>query len=165
MIPVASVIAALAILPVHYEDRSNPFKGAQLYTVAQAVASVSRDRDEAAFLIALGWHETKFSFRVHHGLCREFECDKGRAQSVWQIWKHSRSTEEWHGFVGISLDATKAAAGAALGHVRFAQRVCRGEPDPIVATFRAYNGSGCRMPIPGERDRVATFRRVRGKIG
>jgi hypothetical protein len=164
MIPVLSVAAALATLPIYHEDRANPYKGAQLHTVAEAVAAVSRDRDEAAYLIAIGHHETKLSFRVHLGVCRAFECDHGRALSPWQMHQNGRTTEEWHGFVGLSIDATKAAAGAALGHVRFAQRVCRGEPDPIVATFRAYNGSGCRMPIPGERDRVATFRRVRGRL-
>jgi hypothetical protein len=165
MIPLASVAAALAILPVNHEDSANPFKGAQLYTIAQAVAAASRDRDEAAFLLAIGYHETKFSFRVHLGICRAFECDHGDALSSWQMHQNGRSTEEWHGFVGLSFDNTKAAASAALGHVRFAQRVCRGEPDPIVATFRAYNGSGCRMSIPGERDRVTTFRRVRGRLG
>jgi hypothetical protein len=165
VIPVGAVSAALAALPIHHEDRANPFKGAQLHTVAQAVAAVSRDLDEAALLIAIGHHETKLSFRVHFGLCRAFECDRGRAVSPWQLWQNGRATEEWHGFVGISLDATKAAAGAAVRHVRFAQRVCRGEPEPIVATFRAYAGIGCRVPLKDERARLATFRAVRGRLG
>jgi hypothetical protein len=164
VIPVASVIAALAILPVYHEDRANPYKGAQLYTNARAIAAVSRSREEAAYLIAIGGHESGFSIRIQFGLCRSFECDGGRAVSPWQLHQNGRPLEEWHGFVGLSLDNARAAASAALQHIRFAQRVCRGEPDPIVATFRAYNGSGCRMPIPGERERVATFERVRAKL-
>jgi hypothetical protein len=165
MIHVVAVASALAALPVYREDLANPYKGAQLYTVAQAVAAVSRDLDEAALLIAIGDAETKFSFRVHLGLCRASECDRGRAQSSWQLWQNSRTTEEWHGFVGLSLESTKAAAGAAIRHVRFARRVCRGEPDPVVATFRAYAGLGCRVPLKDERTRLATFRAVRGRLG
>jgi hypothetical protein len=164
MIPVASVAAALAILPVYHEDRANPYKGAQLYTNARAIAAVSRSREEAAYLIAIGGHESGFSIRIQFGLCRSFECDGGRALSPWQLHQNGRSLEVWHGFVGLSLDATKAAAGAALQHVRFAQRVCRGESDPIVATFRAYAGRGCRSVLPGEGERVATFRSVMRKL-
>lgn len=164
MISIALVSAALADLPVYHEDRANPYKGAQLHTIAQAVASVSRTREEAAYLIAIGDAETKFSFRVHFGLCRAFECDRGRAQSPWQLWKNNRTTEEWHGFVGLSLDATKAAAGAALQHIRFAERACRYAPEPLVGTFRAYAGLGCDVPLKGERDRVATFNRVMRKL-
>jgi hypothetical protein len=165
VIPVASVASALAILPVFHEDRANPYKGAQLVTIARAVAAVSRDRDEAAFLLAIGHHESGHSFRIQLGICRAFECDRGRALSPYQLHSNGRPLDVWHGFVGLSLDATKAAAGAALQHVRFAQRVCRGEPDPIVATVRAYAGTGCRVPLKGERDRVATFRLVRSKLG
>jgi hypothetical protein len=164
VIPVASVAAALAILPVYHEDRANPYKGAQLVTVARAVASVSRTREEAAFLLAIGQHESGLSFRIHFGLCRSFECDRGKARGLFQSHRNGKSQEEWDGFVGLTLDATKASAGAALRHVRFAQRVCRGEPDPVVATFRAYAGRGCRSVLPGERDRAATFRAVMGKL-
>lgn len=164
MIPLAAVIAALAILPVFHEDRANPYKGAQLVTVARAVAAVSRSREEAAYLLAIGHHESGHSFRIHFGLCRGFECDRGRAVALYQLHQNGRTTADWHGFVGLSLDATKAAAGAALQHVRFAQRVCRGEPDPVVATFRAYAGRGCRVPLPGERDRLATFQAVMRKL-
>jgi hypothetical protein len=164
MLSVAAVSAALAILPVYHEDRANPYKGAQLVTVARAVASVSRTREEAAFLLAIGQHESGLSFRIHFGLCRSFECDRGRAASLFQLHQNGRATDAWHGFVGLSLDATKAAAGAALQHVRFAQRLCRGEPDPVLATFRAYAGRGCRSALPGERDRVATFNAVMRKL-
>jgi len=164
MISLAAVTAALATLPVYHEDRANPYKGAQLATVALAVASVSRTREEAAYLIAIGQHESGLSFRVHFGLCRSFECDRGKALSLWQLHANGRTDEIWHGFVGLSLDNTKAAASAAVRHVRFAQRLCRGEPDMIVATFRAYNGSGCRKPTPTERARVATFQAVMRKL-
>lgn len=164
MISIALVSAALADLPVYHEDRANPYKGAQLYTVAQAVASVSRTREEAAYLLAIGWHETKFSYRIQLGICRAFECDHGRALSPWQLHQNGRSEAEWHGFVGLTVDATAAAAGAALGHVRYAQRVCRDEPDPVLATFRAYAGRGCRSALPGERERVATFQAVMRKL-
>jgi hypothetical protein len=164
VIPVAAVAAALALLPVYREDVANPYKGAQLVTVARAVAAVARTREEAAFLLAIGHHESGHSFRIHFGLCRGFECDDGRSLSAYQLQQAGRSLEEWHGFVGLSLDATTAAAGAALRHVRFAQRVCRGEPDPVVSTFRAYAGLGCRVPLKGERDRVTTFERVRARL-
>lgn len=164
MISVASVAVALAALPVHHEDRANPYKGAQLVTVARAIASVAKTKDEAAFLLALGHHESGFSFRIQLGVCRAFECDKGRAQSPWQLWKNNRSTEEWHGFVGLSLEATKAAAGAALQHVRYAERACRYAADPVVGTFRAYGGLGCDVPLKGEKDRVQTFRAARARL-
>ena len=164
MISLAAISAALATLPVFHEDRANPYKGAQLVTVAKAVAAVSRTREEAAFLLAIGHHESGHSFRIQLGVCRSFECDRGKALGPYQIHRNGRSESDWHGFVGLSLEATKAAAGAALQHVRFAQRVCRGEPDPIVATFRAYAGRGCRNVLPGERDRVAPFQAVMRKL-
>lgn len=164
MIPVAAVSAALAILPVFHEDRANPYKGAQLYTVARAVASVARTREEAAFLLTLGHHESGFSFRVHFGICRQFECDHGRALSPWQMHRNGRTEDEWHGFVGLSLDATRGAAAAALQHIRYAERACKWAQDPIVGTFRAYAGRGCDRPVPGEQDRIATFQRVMRKL-
>lgn len=164
MISLAAISAALAILPVFHEDRANPYKGAQLVTVAKAVSAVSRSREEAAYLIAIGQHESGLSFRIHFGLCRGFECDRGKARGLFQNHQNGRSAEEWDSLVGLTLDATKASAGAALQHIRFAQRVCRGEPDPVVATFRAYAGRGCRSTLPGERDRVATFQAVMRKL-
>lgn len=164
MIPIAAVSAALAILPVFHEDRANPYKGAQMVTLARAIASVSKTKDEAAFLITLGQHESGFSFRVHFGICRQFECDHGRALSPWQMHKNGRTDDEWLGFVGLSLQATRGAAFAALQHVRFAERACRYSPDPLVGTFRAYAGRGCTVPLPGERDRVATFQAVMRKL-
>jgi hypothetical protein len=164
MIPIASVSAALAILPVYHEDRDNPYKGAQLATVARAVAAVSRSREEAAYLITIGHHESGHSFRIHFGLCKSFECDHGRARGLFQNHQNGRSQQEWDGFVGLTLEATTASTVAALQHVRFAQRVCRGEPDPVIATFRAYAGRGCRGSLPGENKRVMTFQAVMRKL-
>ncbi len=164
MIPILAVSAALAELPVFHEDRANPYKGAQLAVIAKAVAKVAKNREEAALLITLGHHESGLSFRIHAGLCRAFECDRGRAAGLWQAHQNSRSLEEWHGFVGLDRDATTRAAQAAVIDIRRAAGYCRGEPDLVLATIRAYAGRGCRGALKGERDRVATYYAVRARL-
>lgn len=164
MIPILAVSAALAELPVFHEDRANPYKGAQLAVIAKAIAKVSANREEAAFLITLGHHESGLSFRIHAGLCRGFECDKGRAAGLWQSHKNSRTEDEWRGFMGLDREATTRAAKAAVIDVRRAWGYCRGEPDMVLATIRAYAGRGCRGALPGERDRVATYYAVRARL-
>lgn len=161
MVTLAWVLAAIGLLPVYHEDRAEPHKAAQEALIAEAVASVARDREEAAMLLTVGSHETNFSYRIHTGRCRPRECDRGRARGPFQAHLNSRDREEWLSFG--TLSGTRAAALAAVTDLRRARGLCRGEPDEVLATFRAYAGRGCRGQLKDEAERVATYRRLVGR--
>lgn len=161
MVTYAWVLAALQSLAVYHEDRTEPHKPAQEALIADAIAGVARDKHEAALLLTVGNHETNFSYRIHTGRCQPLECDRGRARGPFQAHLNSRDREEWLSFG--TLSGTYAATQAAVTDLRRARGLCRGEPDEVLATLRAYGGRGCRGRLKDEEKRLATYRRLVGR--
>lgn len=158
---IQTVLAVLQMLAVFGEDRSaTAEKAAQLNGLAAAVVSVARDKDEAAFLIAWGDHETRYSLRIHRGHCRPLECDRGRARGPWQNHRNGLSDEKWEALHGVEL--TRLQAEEAARRARWALNQCKA--DRIRGAFRVLGGNGCTKALRGEDERVATFRRVRAKL-
>jgi hypothetical protein len=67
-----------------------------LRPVAEAIATVSRNEQEAAALIAQGWVETKWSRAVLEYRCSDLgrlACDRGRARGPWQVHRWCTATD------------------------------------------------------------------------
>lgn len=154
------VLAAILLLPVFHEDGASPEKTAQLTAVAAAVAEVARDKDEAAFLIAWGEHESRYSLRIHRGQCKPLECDRGRARGPWQNHRIGMAEDAWGRLVGVEM--TRVQAAEAMRRARSALRMC--PADRIRGAFRVLGGNGCTRALKGENERVETFQRVRAKL-
>ena len=158
-----AVLAALALLPVFKEDAKGLEKTAQLTAVAHSVAARARDADEAAFVLAWGDAETHYSLRVHAGLCRRWECDKGKARGPWQPHRNGMASERWARMQGV--ENTDAQVQHALKMARWALTECHAQGDArILGAFRLLGAKGCNEPLKGEADRLATYKRVRGLL-
>jgi hypothetical protein len=124
--------------------------------VAQAIATVARSPDEAAFLASWAEHESHFQRRIADNFCRPFECDHGRARGLWQAHPQAAGPA-WHRLPGnIPLQAT-----IAVRHYRAAFRDC----GTTLGAFRRLGGLGCDRPLRGEGKRLASFERARRLIG
>lgn len=164
MTPLAKVIlVALLSLRVCWLDRVDPRKHDQLETVAVAVAQVTNasrwrgDRlDFAAALVAIGYHESRYSLAVHEGRCNRAWCP---ALGIWQLETDKHG--EQGPLVGLGLVETTRSARAA-GWMLSHSRQCGNSPR---AWFTAYSGRACDTLWPTLEERVATFRRVRTVMG
>jgi hypothetical protein len=68
--------------------------------------------------------------------------------------------EDWARMVGV--ENTRFQAERAAMHARWALRQCPG--DRVRGAFRVLGGLRCDEPLKGEAERVATFRRVIGRL-
>lgn len=152
-----AILYAILAFPVFHEDDGCDEKRAQLEAVANAVATVARTPDEAAFLLAWGKAETNFSLRIHRGECRQWECDSGRARGPWQAHRNGMPEDRWDQMLGV--EHVQVQAEQAACHARWAMYACPG--DRIRGAFRVLAGHRCSSPIRGEEDRVASFRWIR----
>lgn len=155
-----AILLALALLPRFAEDREAVGKVVQEEHIGRAVHRASRNADEAAFLLAWGDAETHFSLRIARGECFKWECDKGRARGPWQTHRNGMALATWdkmHGLENIDVQATHAAKMA-----RWALAECHAKGDArVLGAFRLLGGKGCDGHLPGENDRLATFKRIR----
>jgi hypothetical protein len=158
-----AVLVALALLPRFHEDREAVGKVVQENAIAAAIAKVTSNPDEAAFLLAWGDAETHYSLRIHEGRCFRWECDRGRARGPWQLHRNGRSLELWDRMHGV--DNVDVQAREALKMARWAMNECRMKGDErILSGFRMLGAKGCHGVLPGERDRLAAFKRVRASL-
>ncbi len=87
------ILAVLLTLPRFSLDAGESVeeRRERLTDVARAIAEVSKNRTEAAALIAVAWHESKFSALVQANRCSELpygmRCDNGKARSLFQLHK------------------------------------------------------------------------------
>ena len=109
----AAVLAVLLRQPACWADRHAPpgAKATQLGYVARAIAEASPDLPTAAYLLDVGWHESKWCLDVHSG-----ERRGGRGEGLWQLEgsHHAAGARS-----GLSLDETRSAAALAafaIGH-------------------------------------------------
>jgi len=126
----------------------------------------------AASLVAVGWHESGWAWRVHAGRCLPWECDavrRGgvvwhRAASPWQL--HTTGDlppEEWRAIVGTGLGPTSRAAHAAASALARSRRHCGQGPRWAHGMVSGYaTGSVCRWR--GAASRVRTIWRVETAI-
>lgn len=165
------LLSALLSLPLHTEDRAPEHaeaKRAQLTTLAAAIAdasddqSITRPRDWAALIIAIGYAESSFSLRIHVGLCKPHECDRGRARGPWQLHRYAEATPVWDKMTGIE----NAGVQAAVASARLARGfyTCRTKGDWLTATINGFAGRRCDLIWPGLERRVAVYHRVRKAI-
>ena len=161
------VLAALLALPVSREDRGVEqalAKREQLEAIADAVAHVSLTaprppREWAALVLAVGYHESSYSLRIHAGHCKPLECDRGRARSSWQLHQNYHTRPVWDELWGIENTAVQVRA--ADGMLRRAFYTCARSGVPwLQATLSAYRGSRCGAEWPGLQVRLATARRL-----
>ena len=131
---------------------------------AQAVAAVPKVNGTwAALMLAVAAHESALSARIARGECKSFECDHGLAWGLWQRHRNAHNHDQW-GSTDVNVQALDAARA-----LRSAFYTCSpaGKPlraDWALATFRVYAGHGCGDPFKGEEKRVATFKRLQGRL-
>jgi hypothetical protein len=159
------VLDALRGLPCYYEDRDKPDeKAAQLKGVAFAIHRASGgDAQIAALLIVIAFHESTLSIRIHQGLCKQNECDHGKAASLWQLHESARiPLEEWKALAGEDPATTLKAAIATAQLLQALRHSCGRDPAFILT---AYAGRRCSATDwKGLEPRLATLRRVEGKL-
>ena len=155
-----AIILAILSFPVYREDVRGEEKRGQLEAIAQAVASVTKNPDEAAFLLAWGNAETNFSLRIHRGECNQWECDGGRARGPWQAHRNGMNEERWSRMVGV--ENVQVQAEQAVQHARFAFHAC--PTNRIRGAFRILAGRACTSPIKDEEARMAAYNRVRRQL-
>ena len=156
----AAILAALLHGPVHHEDRgegARALKLEQYDVIAAAISSAARTDVEAALLVAIGRHESRYSLRIHAGRCKPRECDRGRARGPWQTHRLWLSPEAWARLLGSSPESTRAAADHASDVVRRMWNACRGARNRYRATLTAYLGRGCRDDFGPAEERLASF--------
>jgi hypothetical protein len=92
-----------------------------------------------AYLVTLGWWESKFSKRVHERRCRSYECDAWRilnsqgelvriihrSRSPWQFQRWGYVAKDWDAYQGADPKSTRHAAWAAAKVISRAHRACR----------------------------------------
>jgi hypothetical protein len=164
------LLRALESLPVYHLDRGPEqadLKAAQLLSAASAINEAAQgDRDLAALLVTVGFHESAWSMAIMNGQCGKYECDRDRhgnvrAVSNFQLWRVSTSSPEaWE----LAKTDVRVASREAARALKRARGLCKGEPDMVRATLRAYAGRGCRKRLKDEEARVRTYLRVKGTI-
>jgi len=144
----AAVLYAMSSLPVCYADREDPRKPEQMQNLAVAIAQASPTPRRAAFLIAIGYHESRFCLRVQSGEHR------GPGRGAWQLEGQSR---RYQGpFIGLTPEETGNAAWVASDIIGRSGQ-CGTRPADV---FTAYAGRACGSSWPTLAARVLTFRFV-----
>lgn len=155
MITTALVLAALNAQPACWRDRhaDQEVKQAQYSWIAEAIATAAnatRDdyeaRERAAYLIAIGYQESRWCLDVHKGLRRT-----GYAHGLWQLEgadKLGRGPLE-----GLSREATINAARVASEAIDVNEQ-CGSNP---AARITAYAGRVCGADWPTLRARVSGY--------
>lgn len=159
----AEVLAVLLSLPQYYGDRhADPTledRARLLRPVAEAIAEVSRNRTEAAALIALMKHETNGARYVLDGHCEQgpvgARCDGGRARGAWQVHSWCRAL-----FAGPENAPGRHLAGArcAVSLLRKGRAQC----GSLAGAFGVYAGAGCKWK--GGPGRVKTTNLMEARL-
>jgi hypothetical protein len=147
---VASVAAAFA-------SRNEPTIDPQ--ELDAALFAVTQSREWTALLLTIGVHESGLRERIARSDCKPLECDGGRAWGLFQVHKTEANAEAW-GSPDL-LDQVREASRLARGAFYRCQH--SGVPFPL-STLRAYAGRSCAMPLKGEADRLATFRKIASRL-
>lgn len=172
------VLAVSLTFPIYKEDVQDPRKPEQLEVVSEAVATNATEQanrwpgtleELIAVTLAIGYHETRYSLRIHAGDCKPWECDRGRARGLWQMHQsavQNHDRDVWLALPGLDRASTNLAAQQAIWRIIRSRRSCgsleRRGGDWILMTVRHYAGRGCVGRLKGEEERVRTVKRVLG---
>lgn len=151
----------LTLAPYHKDTESKEDRDARLDVIATAIATASEDKARiAAFLIMTANAETHLAKHIHEGICKEDECDDGKAFSLWQFWRLKGMTDkEVSSFNGTDIESTTLSAKFAARLFTMKRNYCKSDYGAI----NAY-GSGKCGAIPNSTERLATMRRYQGWI-
>jgi hypothetical protein len=132
--------------------------------LAAAIAALPRvNRDWAALVLTIGGHESALSARIARGECKPLECDHGAAWGLFQQHKNTFNADVW-GSPDIGVQTREVARA-----LRSAFYTCNGRgalrPDWIARTINGYAGHSCDAVWPGLEQRLATYKRVRARLG
>ena len=141
----ATVLTVLQLQPLCWADRGAARKPAQLAIVAEAIAEASPTPERAAYLIAVGWHESRWCLRVHSAAHR------GPGRGLWQL--EGKRGKLPGPFVGLSLFETSNAAAVA-SDVLSRSHQCGSTPAEV---FTAYAGRPCGSTWATLNSRVQTY--------
>ncbi len=153
---------ALTQLPVAVQDRDNEFKQEQLSIVAHAIEKATQqvkwpnsDRTSlAAYLVAVGYHESRYRIQTHEGVA------KAHSYGLWQVtpWAHKVTREELIGISQSQTDRSALIAATALS------RSWQCGPNPADMFTAYYGGAACKSDWRTLKSRVRTFWWVRQTI-
>lgn len=163
MVTADAILAVLLSLPQYrgdlHADPTPEDRARLLRPVAEAIAEVSKNRTEAAALIALAKHETNLARYVLDGYCHQgpagARCDGGMARGAWQVHRWCR--ELWAG--------PESAPGRHLAGARCAIRLLRhgrAQCGTLAGAFGVYAGAGCKWR--GGPGRARTVAVMEGKL-
>jgi hypothetical protein len=157
------VRAVLGESPPSRWDADERGRDERLDALASIIADASSGPLDAAILLALGWHESRFAGYVGRG-CRDIpeeaaNCDGGRARSYWQAWRVS-CRQAWELPRG-SEQATRAFAACALRRFHGSAKRCHGRHPAghWAGAFSGYRSVDCTWRPGAERARTLALRR------
>lgn len=133
IVAAALVLAVLQRQPACWADRrvEPEAKALQLGTIATAIAAASPTLERAAYLLDLGWHESRWCLAVHAGDKRG-----GHGEGLWQLEgsHHGPGARS-----GLTLEETTSAALLASAQLQ-RSRQCGPAPAGVLT---AYAGRPC----------------------
>jgi len=150
------ILSILLTFPTFWYDRneSTEARHARMLETAQAIAGVAKNRTEAAALIAVAWHESRFSAHVQTGRCNELpkgmQCDGGQARSIFQLHRGA-CPELWETPVN---EHTRIGARCAMRLLRGFRERCAS----VSGAFGMYAARSCKWK--GGVSRETTMRKV-----
>lgn len=161
-ISAATIYETMLVLPVAVQDRDDPRKQDQLYTIAvaieRAIPQVNWQENDkaglAAYLVTIGWHESRFRIKIHEGVKHSY------SYGIWQVTPqayHVTRTE----LIGLSQDETDHTAVIAARAISVSWH-CGSKPADHFTSY--YGGVPCGKDWKTLRQRVNTFWYVRGLI-
>lgn len=159
---------ALLRLPVYVEDRDSPeAKRAQLEALSRSAKKHAQgDARLEAFVLAVGYHESRYALRIQRCECEQHECDpkrhkdgtiEHRARGLFQVWRIGMPEKEWEALCGP--DGLDRQVKEATRRARSALATCRGD---VAGAFSAYGGRACHKRSRTTAARVDTYRRLGG---
>lgn len=152
---VSIILAAMLALPLSYLDHGDAHRRDLFEPVAVAIFRVAHSPEEAAELVADGFHESGFARAVLEYHCERIgpqACDSGRARGAWQI--HTR----W-----CPTSSVEDEARCALRMLRFGRVHCLPHKlNPVLAAFSALGGSACSAR--GVEQKFATYKFILSKL-
>ena len=168
----SGVQQALQRLPTYYEDRAVPeLKAVQLQDMATAIEAATNPpppgvqlKDFQALVIAIAWHESTLSLRIHRGECKPHECDGGRARGPWQQHRHGMTDADWDAMHG--LEHVQHQAVVAAKQLRRSYLTCKGSGVTwLQGAINNYAGRNCTATgWAGLEERQQTWAKVRRRL-
>lgn len=149
----------VAVQPSLASKTDDPVDAVELASAITATPKITADW--AALILTVAGHESALSARIAAGQCRPKECDHGAAWGLFQAHKNALNAAVW-GSPDVRVQTTEAAR--ALRSAFYQCNHGRLQPDWIERTLNAYAGRSCDAVWPGLKTRVATFKRVRGRL-